>query len=212
VTGEIAPGELVSVYGREIGPPEPAHLELDADGRVGTDLGGSRLFFQGMAAPLLYAQRDQINAVVPFGVAGMPEVNVQLMQADKVVDTLKLHVVDAQPVILGLLNPDGSANSENRRASKGSVVSVYAIGFGDLLPRPADGEVPTTILPKPKAPLSVLLDGKPWETQYAGSAPGLVAGVMQVNVRVPDCSSPCGQSLVLKVASRTASAWIHAGP
>lgn len=206
VTGEIAPGELVSVYGREIGPPEPAHLELDADGRVGTDLGGSRLFFQGLAAPLLYAQRDQINAVVPFGVAGMPEVNVELMQADKVVATQKVRVVDAKPVISGVLNPDGSLNSSSRPASKGAVVSIYAAGFGDLLPPPADGEVPTTVLPKPKAPVTVLLDANPAEVLYIGSAPGMVAGVMQVNIRAPDCRT-CG--LVLKVGTRATSTSLY---
>jgi uncharacterized protein (TIGR03437 family) len=209
VTGEVVPGELVGVYGREIGPPEPLYLELDAEGRVGTDLGGSRLFFQGLAAPLLYAQRDQINAVVPFAVAGMPEVNVELMQADKVVATQKVHVVDTRPVIWGLLNPDGSPNSERRPASKGSVVSVYAAGFGDLLPRPADGEVPTTVLGKPKAPVTVLLDAKPAEVLYIGSAPGLVAGVMQVNFRVPDCRQ-C--ELVLKVGTRATYVSLYVVP
>jgi uncharacterized protein (TIGR03437 family) len=209
VTGEIAPGELVSVYGREIGPPEPAYLELDPEGLVATDLGGSRLFFQGQAAPLLYAQRDQINAVVPFGVAGMPEVNVELMQADKVVATQKVRVVDAKPVIWALLNPDGSRNSENRRASKGSVVSIYAVGLGDVLPRPADGEVNAAVPRKVKVPVTVLLDAKAAEVLYTGSAPGLVAGMMQVDVRVPDCRQ-C--ELFLKVGSRATYAPLYVAP
>jgi len=212
LSGTVAPGALVSVYGREIGPRESAHLELDSDGLVGTDLGGSRLFFQGQAAPLLYAQRDQVNAVVPFGVAGMPEVNVELMQAGRVVSSQKLYVVDAEPAILGALNPDGSLNGSSRPAPKGSFVSIYATGFGDLVPRPADGEVPITLLPKPKAPVSVLVRAKPAEILYAGSAPGLVAGVMQVNVRLPDCDLPCQQQLVLKVGSRAASTWVFGGP
>lgn len=213
VTGKIAPGQLVSVYGRDIGPPEPARMELDADGRVDTDLGGCRLFFQGQAAPLLYAQRDQINAVVPFGVAGMPEVNVELMHAGEVAASQKLQVVDAHPAVLGVLNSDGSRNDWNRPAPAGSVVSIYATGFGDLLPRPADGEVPIAVLPKPKAAMSALLNGKPWEIQYAGSAPGLVAGVMQVNVWAPECPwRYCQHQLILKVGSRTTGTLLYAGP
>jgi len=40
-------------------------------------------------------------------------------------------------------------------------------------------------LPRPIRAVTVLVDGQPAEVQYAGAAPGQVAGLMQVNVRIP---------------------------
>ena len=39
--------------------------------------------------------------------------------------------------------------------------------------------------PTPLLPVSVTIDGLPGEVVYAGAAPGLVAGVLQINVLVP---------------------------
>jgi len=39
--------------------------------------------------------------------------------------------------------------------------------------------------PQPVLPVSVKIGGLPAEIVYFGGAPGLVAGLMQVNVRVP---------------------------
>ncbi len=41
------------------------------------------------------------------------------------------------------------------------------------------------MLAQPVAPVSVLVDGQNTEILYAGAAPGLVAGVLQVNFRLP---------------------------
>jgi len=51
----IGPGEVLSVTGWGLGPPEPAGLKLDSSGKVTSELGGTRLLFDGVAAPLLYA-------------------------------------------------------------------------------------------------------------------------------------------------------------
>jgi uncharacterized protein (TIGR03437 family) len=40
-------------------------------------------------------------------------------------------------------------------------------------------------LPKPNLPVSVKIGGLDAEVLYAGGAPGSVAGLLQVNVRVP---------------------------
>ncbi len=39
--------------------------------------------------------------------------------------------------------------------------------------------------PAPVLPVSVTIDGLPAQVLYAGAAPGLVAGVLQINVVVP---------------------------
>jgi uncharacterized protein (TIGR03437 family) len=41
------------------------------------------------------------------------------------------------------------------------------------------------VTPAPVQPIQVLIDGQPALYTYAGEAPGLVAGVMQLNVQIP---------------------------
>ena len=73
----VSPGEIVSLFGPSIGPDTPATLELDDAGRVSSRLSEIRVLFNAMPAPLLYVSKNQINAVVPFGVAGLSQVSIQ---------------------------------------------------------------------------------------------------------------------------------------
>ncbi len=84
------------------------------------------------------------------------------------------------------LNEDGSINNAGNHAKLGSIVSVFATGFGVLTPEPKDGQALTGTLPFLTAlPAEVLYQGQPLEVTYAGPAPTLVAGVIQVNFRLP---------------------------
>jgi uncharacterized protein (TIGR03437 family) len=59
--------------------------------------------------------------------------------------------------------------------------------------------------------LSVTIGGIPATVQYAGSAPGQVAGLMQMNVQIPKGVQPGGYvPVVLQVGDRTSSpaVWI----
>ena len=44
---------------------------------------------------------------------------------------------------------------------------------------------PTPITPQPILPVSVIIGGQPAPVSFYGEAPNFVAGVMQVNVRIP---------------------------
>ncbi len=68
--GAVSPGELISIVGTNLGPAAPAYLTLDANGNVATSLGGVTVQVGGTAAPLIYASRTQINAVVPYEISG----------------------------------------------------------------------------------------------------------------------------------------------
>jgi uncharacterized protein (TIGR03437 family) len=191
VTGQIAPGELVSLYGANIGPAMPATADLRS-GQAPTQLGGVQVLVDGTPAPLLYAQSDQINAIVPFGLAN-PTTHIVVSNGGAKSNEAILGVVMAQPDAFKLnarlwaatLNQDGSINSAGNHAKLGSIVSVFATGFGVMTPQPPDGQLITGTLPKLAAPVHVLYQGQPLEVTYAGPAPTLVAGVMQVNFRLP---------------------------
>jgi uncharacterized protein (TIGR03437 family) len=209
VTARVAPGELISIYGINIGPAAPAGVRLDAGGRVDTNLNGVRVFFNGLVAPLLYAQLDQINAVVPYGIAGWSETLLEVVQNDIIVASMRLAVVEAEPEIFrgadgqsaAALNQDGSINSQENRATPSSIVVLYVTGDGPTEPRVADGQINRGTLPRPKLPVSVEIDGNPAEILYAGAAPGQVAGLMQLNARLPAEYSSDALPVILRVGS-----------
>jgi uncharacterized protein (TIGR03437 family) len=85
------------------------------------------------------------------------------------------------------LNQDGvTVNSASTPAARGSSISIFATGEGQTTPAGVDGALATgAALPKPKLPVQVWIDGQVAPLQYAGAAPGNVAGLLQVNVQIP---------------------------
>jgi uncharacterized protein (TIGR03437 family) len=62
-----------------------------------------------------------------------------------------------------------------------------------------DGLLARAALPKPRLPVKVRIGARDAEVLYAGAAPGLVAGVMQVNARVPD-NAPSGSAVPIEIS------------
>ncbi|MGA2131577.1 MAG: hypothetical protein ABSH50_04605 [Bryobacteraceae bacterium] len=195
----IAPGELISVFGIGIGPTDPLKLVLNSAGNVSTSLQGYTVTFDGVAAPLLYAAAGQINAVVPFSVAGKSSTVMELWAPANTRYSVTLPVSPAAPAIFelgtsgqgGILNGDYSVNSAAHPAPRGSTVAIYATGTGVLTPASADGVViSATNPPVSAAPVTVTIGGQAAIVSYQGGAPGLVAGVMQINAQVPASVTP----------------------
>ena len=80
--GRIAPGEIVAIFGKNLGPADLLSMRLDESGKVATTLGGTRVFFNDFPAPLLAVRADQVNAVVPYGVPVGDMVRVQVSVRD----------------------------------------------------------------------------------------------------------------------------------
>ncbi len=93
-----------------------------------------------------------------------------------------------------ILNEDGeTVNSSALPAAKGSVIAIYATGEGQTLPDGMDGELANGATPpKPSRQVQVWINGRPAEVLYAGGAPRQVAGLFQVNVRIP-ADTPAGE-------------------
>jgi uncharacterized protein (TIGR03437 family) len=79
-------------------------------------------------------------------------------------------------------------------------VSVFATGEGQTDPPGVDGVINASALPLPKPLLAVTaeINGEAAEVTYAGAAPGQVAGILQVNVRVP-ADVPKGTSVPVSI-------------
>jgi uncharacterized protein (TIGR03437 family) len=82
-------------------------------------------------------------------------------------------------------------NSATDPAHAGDYVSIYATGEG-LTNQPVDGRLNALPLPFPNLPVSATVGGIAADIQYAGGVFGVVAGLMQVNVRIPAAVAPGG--------------------
>jgi len=199
--GAVTPGKIVVLYGSAIGTPTPTPAAVTPDGQIANTLGDTQVLFDGAPAPLLYSSSGQVAAVVPYAVDGKLGTQVQVRNGSYLSDNVALPVKPAAPSIFSVdlsgtgqaavLNGDGlSVNSATNPAVKGGYVSIFATGEGQTTPGGVDGQIASGTLPKPVLPVQVLIDGRPAEVQYAGAAPGAVAGLLQVNARIPlDASS-----------------------
>ncbi|MBI1358310.1 MAG: hypothetical protein GC160_28580 [Acidobacteria bacterium] len=193
--GVIAPGEIISLFGRAIGPEEALGLQLDAGGAVTSELGGVRVLVNGVPAPLLYVGLNQINAVVPYAAAALPVASLEVERDGFRSAPLTLRVEPSAPALFALsgsgvgqgaiLNQDASVNGPDNPARRGDIVVLYATGEGLTEPAGVDGALAAEPLPHPVSEVRVSIDGLNAEILYAGGAPGLVAGVLQINARVP---------------------------
>lgn len=193
-SGVVAPGEIITIFGSGLGPATAAGAVLDAQGRIATSLAGVTLTFDGISAPLLYVQANQINAIVPFEISGKQHTVAQLKYNGTTSNAARLWVADSSPGIfmmgglgnqVAAFNQDGTLNSPTNPAEKGSIVSMWATGLGLLNQPYADGQIVTESGVTLMNPPPIDVDGHFAEIKYLGQAPDLVAGAIQINLVVP---------------------------
>ncbi len=211
--GFVSPGEIVSVFGQQFGPVSLVGLQLGSAGNVLTQLAETRILFDGIPAPLIYSAAGVLSAIVPYEVAGQTSTNVRVEYQGTVSATVTVPVSPAAPAIFtsnasgmgqgAILNQDQTINDASNAAAAGSVIVFYATGEGQTNPGGVTGSVTNNGTTKPVLPVSVTIGGITAEILYAGEAPGLVAGVLQVNARIP-ANVAKGNSVPVSIAVGTA--------
>jgi uncharacterized protein (TIGR03437 family) len=206
--GPVAPGEFVTIFGTSLGPSTPANLLLTPSGTVDTILAGTQVFFDNIAAPVIYTSGTQVSVIVPYEIARDTSATLKVEYQGIASLSQTVRVIDSSPGIFvanssgqgAVLNQNGSPNSAQNPAAVGSVVSIFATGEGQTQPAGTDGVINALTLPLPKPALSVsaLINGQTAEVLYAGAAPGEVAGMLQVNVRIP-ANVPSGASVPVTI-------------
>jgi uncharacterized protein (TIGR03437 family) len=209
--GSVAPGELVTIAGDGIGPAVGVFGAIGASGSMPTNLGGVEVDFDAVAAPLLYVQASQINAQVPYTVAGSAITQIAVQYQGQVVGSALETVAQAAPGLFPVaINQDGSINSSVSPAPAGSVVTLFGTGEG-LTNGPNQAGQPAAVpYPQPLLAVGVSLGQTSLPLSYAGGAPGAV-GLLQVNCTLPGNASSGTYPLVLSVGSflsPSASLWI----
>lgn len=204
----VAPGEIVTLFGTGIGPENGIATEATIESPYPTQAGNVELTFDGIPAPLLWVQGTQINAVVPWSVAG-PITKICVTYDNAQTNCLSWGVVTAAPTVFtgdggyaAALNQDGTVNSATNPAPLNSIVSIFATGLGPINPPQADGSLvvsplPVNVLPV-KLDVAFLTPGAPpfggfsccsvetYDPAYAGPAPFLVAGFSQINLNTSE--------------------------
>jgi uncharacterized protein (TIGR03437 family) len=190
VGGRIVGVEAISIYGPHIGPATPVTAVADASGLMPNSLGGVQVFINGSPVPLLYVSDSQVNAVAPLYLSGLTaRVLVRFNGADTA--EFVATIMAALPEVFqrgdgtaAAINQDGSVNSADHPAPPGSVVAIWATGIGTTsFVFWQDGRLATGAVDF--GCCEILAQGYPADVLYGGAAPGIVAGVAQVNFQLP---------------------------
>jgi uncharacterized protein (TIGR03437 family) len=229
--GAVSPGELISIFANPLNPIGPANaVQLSSSTcnnpctLVPTTMGGVTVKFLpgGWPAPLTYVSAGQINAVVPYEIAGQQTVSVEVFYLNQTSNAFNLNVAATAPGIFtanssgtgpaALLQYDASGNyqgvnSAQKPASKGWYLVIYMTGEGKLNGTVADGAVTGSNPPTPIiAPTGLLIGGQPASIAAYSEAPGIVSGVLQINAIVPANAGTSAQPLSVSFGSTASQA------
>lgn len=214
----VAAGALTSVFGVDLSTETAAADAIP----LPTELGGSfvEVGVDEVRAPLIFVSPGQFNLQIPPATAvGIQQLRVRLAETDELIGGGFLGVAGVRPGLFTLtqngvgfavaVNQDGSFNSPENPAPRGSVITLYGTGQGPTNPvvpageaAPGGGLANTIAVPKQTAAeclqpnaMCVVMANKIAETQFSGLAPGFV-GLWQLNVKVPEGEDFLGGPLV----------------
>jgi len=189
----VVPGEFLTFLGFGIGPKTGVSAGASAQGTP-TLLGGVQVLFDGTPAPLLYAQSAQVNAQAPFELTGQTSTTITLTYGGNTFGPVTVPLRFAYPGLFRLQvgitaqamaeNEDSSVNSPSNPAAPGSVVTFWGTGFPATSPACATGGLNADGPVSLAADYTVQMEGG-GSVPYAGGAPMLACGVMQINMQVP---------------------------
>ena len=197
VAGPVSAGGLVTVYGENLG--------------VGGCNGiGEEVLFNGIPAGILYASPTQINAQVPWEIAGASEVQVVPMNNGAAGAAITVAGAGASPGIFtaseagtgqGAIVPNGTHTiaTPDNPAHRGQYASLYGAGLGAVTHQPPTGGW-SQFAPLAQAmslPI-VTVGGVNAFVSWAGLAPAFT-GLYQVNFIVPE-NAPTGSAVPVTVS------------
>ncbi len=184
----ISPGEIVTLKGTGLGP-------LSASNATGA----TRVLFDNVSAPVLYAQDAQINVAAPYELAGKTTTSIQVEYLGQSTDPVSMPVSALSAALFEdaagnplILNQDYSENSKTNPVTRGAFVILYATGAGQTSPPSDDGQIWQTTGTL-QAPVTAQLTsygsyGTVMATipvLYSGPVPTLISGIQQFNIQIP---------------------------
>lgn len=199
--GGVVPGEIVVLFPTNAGPARlaewPTVFPRSADDLAYIErqpgwnmIGSTRVFFDGVAAAVVYSADSQVEAIVPDEVSNRTNTEVVLEYQGARSNPVEVPVIARAPALFtrdssgkgqaAILNQTGCCNSSFDPAMPGSIATLFATGEGR----------PTQATP-PSWPVSVTVGDAPADVLYANNV-----GILVVNFRVP-MNAPTGDSVSL---------------
>ena len=198
-------------------------MNQPVNGVFSAQLAGTLVTINGIPAPIIYTSDSQISAVVPYATAGSGGVGVSVTNQGAATPLVQVAAAATAPSFfsqnasgagqIAAVNLDGSFNDAAHPVKVGGYVSLYATGEGGTSPAGVDGKLASSApYPQPSQQVKVTIGGVPVTPVYAGAAPTLIAGLMQLVVQIPAGVQPGGYVPVVLTVGNTSTvdgaAWI----
>ena len=200
VGGGISPGEIIVIFGSGLGPAAGVLAAVDSRGFIEPNLAGIQVTFNGYGAPILFANATQINAIVPYELAGLSSASVMVTVGDARSNSLTLPLISSAPGIYAvdqsgtgpgaILDLSYSLVSTTNPVAPGDIIQIFATGQGQTSPGGVDGLIEPLSLPLPALTLApaMLIGNLPATIQYIGRRPDWSRGHCRLTPTFPpDC-------------------------
>lgn len=208
----VAPGQILTLFGRGLGPGTGVQPGFDSSGGLQTFAGNTIVLFDGVPAPLFFVRGDQVNLQAPYTLAGRTETNIVVVSDGRTSNVLTVPVAPAVPELFRFsdgsnrviaFNQDGSLNSPENPARRGEVVILFGTGEGlttgpNREGFPVPNGTPLDQLPRPQGQTSILFGNATSNPLFAGHIPGFV-GLLQVNTVIPN-NAPTGAAVPISIS------------
>jgi uncharacterized protein (TIGR03437 family) len=223
--GAVAPGEILVLYGSGLGPSQLTAYQLASNGTLPTSLAGTSVWFNGIAAPVLYTSATQVGVVAPFEITGS-NVQVYVQYQSQSSAALTLPLAPAAPGIFTVnasgqgqatafndafdpADANGQLNSSASPVAPGNQLTLYTTGAGQTSPPSSDGSFGSAPLPQTALPVSVTIGGQPAMVLDAGAVLNAISGMVAVTVEVPSNVQPgSAVPVTLQIGAATAQAGV----
>ncbi len=226
-------GELISLFGANIGPVSPASFTVAAN-YVSNSLGGVGVLVDNVAAPILYVSQHQINVQIPYEASlGAGKAIVVTNGANPSANgTISIAATSpgifASPDSAGVMWASAlntrkttgvvSVNSSANAAHVGDTITLYLTGEGTYsnTPTPVDGYAipPGTVRTDPAMPtlnaaVTATIAGVNAPVTYSGPFAGGMLGVLELELTIPaHTTSTKGVPVVVTVGGIRAQAGV----
>lgn len=197
ISGPVSPGGLVSIFGENLG--------VAACNGVGEEV-----LFNGIPAGILYASPKQINAQVPWEIAGAAQVQVTPLNNGAAGAAITVAGAGATPGIFtatesgtgqGTIVPAGTHHiaTPDNPARRGQYATIYGTGLGLVTNQPiTGGQAPAAPLAQTMSLPVVTVGAVNAPVSWSGLTPGFT-GLYQINFLVPE-NAPAGSAIPVTVS------------
>lgn len=202
----LSAGGIAAIYGTGLAAAtatNPGTIPLP------TTLASAQVLFNGQPAPLFYASPTQINALVPFELAGATSAEMRVVTLGMASAPVTVSLSAVAPGILtqnamgtGIAAAQHAADyslvTSANPAHPGEMIVLYGVAFGAVQPVvTSSAGAPLDPLARTVQTTTVQIGSNTVDAAFAGLTPGLV-GLYQVNFTVP-LNTPPGDALPLVV-------------